>query len=212
MKTYIKWEREVIEQVGISQYLFNLNFDLNEVGLKCRWELTFEPKKFINNLYEHLLTVCEKRIEEEKMFYQKADWTQGWISPSMLASLCMNLVTQGIQDVTDAWKNLFTVIVTEEKETLKTYREKTKWTIDELREHVRNNEKKIKELQTQSQEQAKTIDKTAWNSNEKSATPRWDVQVADSTTEENETTLQSPVEKKRWVFEKPTKTSLKWLI
>jgi len=50
-----------------------LNFDLNEVGLKCRAELTFEPKKFINNLYEHLLTVCEKRIDEEKMFYQKAD-------------------------------------------------------------------------------------------------------------------------------------------
>lgn len=209
MKTYIKWEREVIEQVWISQYLFNLNFDLNEVGLKCKAELTFEPKKFINNLYEHLLIVCEKRIEEEKMFYQKTDWSQGSISPSMLASLCMNLVTQGIQDVTDAWKNLFTVIVTEEKETLKAYREKTKWTIDELKEHVRNNEKKVEELKRQQSEQVKTIDKMAWNNSEKISEPRWDVKVAQYTTQESEVPVQR-VKKKPFVD--PKKSSLNWLI
>jgi len=31
MKTYIKGKREVIEQAGISQYLFNFDFDIPQV-------------------------------------------------------------------------------------------------------------------------------------------------------------------------------------
>lgn len=205
MKTFIKWERKVIEQAWMSQYLFTLLFDIPQVWLNCFAKLKFEDEAFINNLYEELLNVSEKKLLEWRMLYEK-EWSQILFTKYSLATLVMDLISQSMQDLTDSWKHLMTVYVDEEKETLKKYRDKTKWEIDLLKEHVKNNEDRKRQLELENNNiQREIASKTAWNDNEKVATPRWDDEVTLTTTQEYKTSVQSAP---TWVVP----TTLTWLI
>ena len=205
MKTFIKWERKVIEQAWMSQYLFTLLFDIPQVWLNCFAKLKFEDEAFINNLYEELLNVSEKKLLEWRMLYEK-EWSQVLFTKYSLATLIMDLISQSMQDLTDSWKHLMTVYIDEEKETLKKYRDKTKWEIDILKEHVKNNEERKKQLDLENVNISKEIvSKTAWNDSEKSSELHWVDWVALTTTQESK---PSPRSSYLW----PTPVSLTWIV
>lgn len=206
MKTLINWERKVVEQAWMSQYLFSLSFDIPQVWLNCFAKLKFEDEAFINNLYEELLNVSEEKLTNNKMFYEK-DWNQIAFNKYAVSTLIMDYLTQAIQNLNDSGKALMTVYIDEEKETLKKYREKQKLELDTLKEHINNNNKEIEKLNLSQQN---IVSKTAWIDNEKSATPRWDDEVALTTTQEIKTRTERKNEKK--VSTKPQPTSLVWML